>query len=79
MQLIFFLTPVIYQKVNFEKYDWLFELNIFAFLLEFVNNPINNINVSFINYVTVVIILAITTFISSIIYAKKYKRINYWL
>lgn len=79
MQLIFFLTPVIYQKINFEKYNWLFELNIFAFLLEFVNNPINNIDVTFANYVTVVIILAITTFISSIIYANKYKRINYWL
>ena len=79
MQLIFFLTPVIYQKISFEKYNWIFDFNIFAILLEFITNPLNNINTSLQLYFIIMVINIIITYVSSLIYEKKYKRINYWI
>lgn len=79
LQLLFFVTPILYVKTFLGSYEWIADYNIFAIILLFVNGPLSlnfpNLNA----YLIIIISTIITSVVSVYIYNLKRNRINYWL
>ena len=79
LQLLFFITPILYKKTFLGSYQWVVDWNIFAIIINFVNGPLHLEFPNFINYFSIFVISAIFILASVILYNFKKKRINYWL
>ena len=79
LQLLFFITPILYKKTFLGSYEWIVDYNIFAIVVNFVNGPLYLEFPNFSTYVTIFVISAIFISSSVILYNFKKKRINYWL
>ena len=79
LQLLFFITPILFKKDLLGDYTWIIELNIFAIILEFVNYPLYAKFENYDSLTKVFFASLILFFFSSYIYTKKRDRINYWL
>jgi len=79
LQLLFFITPILYKKTFLGSYDWIVDYNIIAIIMHFVNCPLTLEFPSFVTYVIIFTISAIFITFSAVLYNLKKKRINYWL
>lgn len=79
LQLLFFVTPILYAKTFLGSYNWIADYNIFAIIIHFVNGPLSldfpNLNIYLIIIISTIIIGAVSAYI----YNLKRIRINYWL
>ena len=80
LQIIFFITPILFTKNFLENNTWIIDYNIFAIFLKFVNDCIiYNQLPSFENYLKIIFLLIILYLFNYILYSKKKNKINYWL
>jgi ABC-type polysaccharide/polyol phosphate export permease len=79
MQLLFFLSPILFNKQLLESYDWLLYVNPLALFILLINEPIL-INQFHLNYLTY--LLGYFTFFTCLVaflFAKYKNKITYWL
>lgn len=79
LQLLFFITPILYKKTFLGSYSWIVDYNIFAIIINFINGPLMLEFPNFVNYVTVLVMSVFFFTLSVILYNYKKNRINYWL
>ena len=79
MQLLFFLSPILFNKQLLESYDWLLYINPLALFILLINEPIL-INQFHLNYLTYLLgYFAFFTCLLAFLFAKYKNKITYWL
>lgn len=79
LQLLFFVTPILYTKTFLGSYEWIADYNIFATILQFVNGPLTLNFPNLKTYLIIIVSAIIIGVMSAYIYNLKRTRINYWL
>lgn len=79
LQLLFFVTPILYTKTFLGSYNWIADYNIFAIIIHFVNGPMSLDFPNLKTYLIIIISTIITGMVSAYLYNLKRSRINYWL
>ena len=79
MQLLFFLSPILFKKELLTSLDWLLYINPLALFLLMINEPIlaNQFNFSYLIYLTSYFIVC--TFFAAFIFSRYKNKITYWL
>jgi ABC-type polysaccharide/polyol phosphate export permease len=79
MQLLFFLSPILFNKQLLESYYWLLYINPLALFILLINEPIL-INQFHLNYLTYLLgYFAFFTCLVAFLFAKYKNKITYWL
>ena len=79
LQLIFFITPVMWTKDLFLDYRWIIDLNPLALILNSIASPIIYGKYILMETFYLFLIFLITALISFFTYYKKKNKISYWL
>ena len=80
LQVMFFVTPIVWEKKYLEKYQYIHDWNIFYVIIEICRAPLidKNFNESmYYSYVFGFIIFSMM--IGSVLYNKFHKKINFWI
>ena len=79
MQLLFFLSPILFKKDLLLSFDWLLYINPLALFLLMINEPIltNQFNFSYLSYLTIYFIIC--TCFTAFIFLRYKNKITYWL
>lgn len=80
VQLLFFVTPVLWTGATLGEHAWVLEFNIFYYYLDILRQPFNCHNIWQAGFVLFPIAISIITLIIGIIVFAKYRnRIAYWI
>jgi lipopolysaccharide transport system permease protein len=79
IQVIFYITPILFKREMLDKYPLLIDLNPFAHLIEVVRSPLLGAQVPFISWAVCIVMGIIGTLICLIMHGKYRTRIPYWV
>lgn len=79
VQVIFYITPILFKKDMLGKYPLLIELNPFAHFIEIVRAPLIGGHVSALSWSVCIVLGVIGTSISLYMHGKYHARVPYWV
>jgi ABC-2 type transport system permease protein/lipopolysaccharide transport system permease protein len=79
VQLVFFVTPILWQKEILQQREWIAALNPFAYLIEIVRKPLLGQPVPLNSWLIVCGCTALNLVIATLFYRRYRWRIPYWM
>lgn len=79
MQVVFFMTPIMWKADVLNSRMWIAEINPFYYMLELVRNPLLGQPLTWSLWGNVGLVLLVTAVISFLLFARFRTRIVYWL
>ncbi|HCD8636855.1 O89/O101/O162 family O-antigen export ABC transporter permease subunit [Escherichia coli] len=79
MQVVFYITPILFSGTMLAKYSLLLKLNPFAWFIEIIRSPLVGKMPELYCYYNSIILACVGTVISLITFAKCRNRIAYWV
>ena len=79
VQLIFFVTPILWQKEILQQRAWIADLNPFTYLIEIVRKPMLGQPVALASWLIVLGFTVINIAIATLFYRRYRWRIPYWM
>jgi ABC-2 type transport system permease protein/lipopolysaccharide transport system permease protein len=79
VQIVFFVTPIMWKPEFFGARSYLIAINPFFHLIEIIRSPLLGHAPTFQNWVAVAAVTLVNVFIASIMFVKYRSRIAYWV
>ncbi|WP_158602087.1 ABC transporter permease [Pararobbsia silviterrae] len=79
LQVVFFMTPIMWQASVLKNHIWIAQINPFFYMLELVRNPLLGVDSGGMLWLQVTGVVALTACISFLLFARFRSRIVYWL
>jgi ABC-type polysaccharide/polyol phosphate export permease len=79
MQLLFFVTPIMWQRKSLGTNEWIADINPLYHLLELLRAPLLGIAPTQLNFVVGLASAVSISLISGYVFAKSMRKIPYWL
>ncbi|MGO3713204.1 ABC transporter permease [Alcaligenes aquatilis] len=79
IQVIFYITPILFKRDMLQKYPLLIDLNPFAHLIEVVRGPLLGTSVPLLSWMVCLGLAVVGTLLSLFMHGKYRARIPYWV
>lgn len=79
IQVVFYITPILFKKDMLEKYPLIIDLNPFSHFIEVIRSPLLGGEVNNLSWIFCIFMGIIGTFISLLMHGKYRTRIPYWV
>ncbi len=79
MQVLFFITPVMFRGDMLKNHEWLMNFNPFYYYMEFIRQPLLGEPASFMSFTVVALMTGVSVIVALVFLARFRKRITYWV
>ena len=79
LQVIFYITPILFKKEMLNKYAWLIDFNPFAHLIEIVRSPLLGQTPSILNILICLSLAIVGSVLCVFMHGRYNARVPYWV
>ncbi len=79
MQVVFYITPILFSGQMLSKYSFLLQFNPFAWFIDMLRSPLLSESVSQQSYISSIILAIIGITITLVVFSRTKNKISYWV